>query len=1117
MDSVVLKQNSVRSRCGLSAAVFVCVLLAISGLALGQWQTPVRLSDSLNSSESPFNNSWAVTGSGQYVHAVWSDRRNGNDDVFYKRSTNRGMSWSSDVPLVTGSARAFHPVVAAAGTNVYVAWFDNRSGEMVYVVRSTDYGQTWLSEASIGTYYNEGYFPPCIVATGNAVYLAFAAGPGHNVYCCRSTNGGSTWSSNQYIGYGFLPSLAVAGDTVHLTFFDGFGQYYVRSTNAGATWGTSVSLGGENSGCIAASGSNVYVFYGRNTDPDIRMRRSTDGGSTWRGDTGVVNSSGRANWVNAMASGTAVHLAWADTRTGPSQVFYRRSTDCGATWGPDTNVSNSGYDATYPNAAADGGTVYLIWSDSREGTSTETYFSRNPTGNPWPDVGCLSLVRPTGTVDSGSAVTPACTLYNFGSTTESYRVRMRIGTGYNDTARVTSHAPGTARYVTFANWTAGGRGTYSVRCSTELTGDQNNANDRKVDSVMVRVADVGVTAIAAPAGNVDSGTVITPACSVCNWGTGAASCSVRMKIGATYNEAAYIPAQPPGTRAYVTFPSWTALTRGSNAVRCSTELATDMKPGNDKASGLVNVKVTDVAVTRLVAPAGSVDSGTVVIPACSLFNFGTTTVSGCSIMCSITGPLDWPTVKVFRPDDLYPGTAAYVEFPGWTASPCGKFDVRCSVQVFGDQVAANDQQTGQVVVVPKAPPPGGGWSAKTPMPTGIKPIADGGWLEYDANKGRIFAARGNKQADFYAYAPLGDSWGARMSWPRGRENKPPSKGAAGCADGNGAVYATKGNNTLGFWKYYADGDSWQQKADVPLGTTNKRVKGGTDLVFAYNGSVGSPYLLKGYKNEFYCYDVAGDSWKALSPAPTGRNIKWDKGSWLAYDDVSKKIYAFKSKYHEFYRYSPDGDSWSAALDPMPLLSSLGSHKAKDGSCGAFMDDNIYALKGGNTIEFWQYSIAGNTWTEKETIPSVAPGERKKVKAGAGIAAVGDVLYATKGNKSNSLWAYSKDGLLFDAPRQDGVAAKRTELAPEDMRLSPNPIASGFAVLHYGLPQAGTAELSVYDVTGQRVMVQLLAAGRSGANLDLRHLSNGVYLVKLSSRDFTGSRKLVVQRQDALGR
>ena len=88
------------------------------------------------------------------------------------------------------------------------------------------------------------------------------------------------------------------------------------------------------------------------------------------------------------------------------------------------------------------------------------------------------------------------------------------------------------------------------------------------------------------------------------------------------------------------------------------------------------------------------------------------------------------------------------------------------------------------------------------------------------------------------------------------------------------------------------------------------------------------------------------------------------------------------------------------------------------------------------------------------------------------------------------------------------------LAIGDWRLaiSPNPLASGFATLRYSLPRSGAAVLGVYDVSGRAVMWQTLNVARNGAaTLNLRHLSNGVYLVKLSSDSFSVSRKLVVQR------
>ncbi|MEO0078910.1 MAG: hypothetical protein ABIK86_07945, partial [candidate division WOR-3 bacterium] len=167
-----------------------------------------------------------------------------------------------------------------------------------------------------------------------------------------------------------------------------------------------------------------------------------------------------------------------------------------------------------------------------------------------------------------------------------------------------------------------------------------------------------------------------------------------------------------------------------------------------------------------------------------------------------------------------------------------------------------------------------------PMPStpSGKEIKDGGWVVYDASTEKVYAAKGNKVSDFYVFEPGSEVWTPKTVIPTGREGKVPSKGAVGCADGQGHIYATKGNNTLGFYKYVIATDSWFQKADIPLGTTNKKVKGGTDLAYAESNDTGYVYLLKGYRNEFWRYNVARDSWELRSSPPTG--TKYDKGSWL---------------------------------------------------------------------------------------------------------------------------------------------------------------------------------------------------------------------------------------------
>ena len=508
----------------------------------------------------------------------------------------------------------------------------------------------------------------------------------------------------------------------------------------------------------------------------------------------------------------------------------------------------------------------------------------------------------------------------------------------------------------------------------------------------------------------------------------------------------------------------------------------------------------DVGAKVIIAPKGTVTIGTNVTPACSVYNHGSATESY-DVRMEIGSAYD-QTATV---SGHAPGATVYVTFPVWTVKG-GTCVVSCSTELATDFINTNDKQTGSVIGG------GGGWSQKSPMPAGAKPMKDGGWLAYDAGMARIYASRGQKLPDFYSYNPAKDSWAALRSWLPGTEIKPPAKGSAGCADGSGHVYATKGNNTLGFWLYDAAGNAWTQKKDVPLGASNKKLKGGTDIVWAYQDGIGYAYLLKGYKNEFYRYHVDGDSWHALDNAPVGFHLQWDKGSWLAYDGMNT-IYAHKAKYHEFYSYNLETDAWNpTALAGMPMAGTGGSKKSKDGGCGAYYGDGkIYALKGGNTQQFFKYIVATNSWTEEETIPRGTL--KKKPAAGADVVTVGTVLYATKGNKTNELWKYVPSDFLFQpGPGREGVQASSFVVHRPSFTVSPNPLASGFAVLRYGLPMAGAASVTLYDMAGRAVLTRTLAAGRAGSvNLDLRHLSNGVYLVRFSSEGFASSQKLVVQR------
>jgi hypothetical protein len=232
-------------------------------------------------------------------------------------------------------------------------------------------------------------------------------------------------------------------------------------------------------------------------------------------------------------------------------------------------------------------------------------------------------------------------------------------------------------------------------------------------------------------------------------------------------------------------------------------------------------------------------------------------------------------------------------------------------------------------------------------------------------------------------------------------------------------------------------------------------------------------------------------------------------------DDDTTIYAHKARYNELWSYAVNRDSWGPMLKGMPLRGGSGrSRKSKDGGCATWAD-GIYALKGGNTTEFWLYLPEENDWHELDTIPSVgSTGKKRRVKAGGDITTDWyDTFYALKGNKTLEFWRYVLSAAGPNArTKREGVMATGVAVGDCPMTIAPNPLASGFAVLRYNLPRPGPVRLSVFDVSGRAVKVQNLVLGRAGSvSLDLRSLSAGVYLVKVQTNGFSARQKLVVQR------
>jgi hypothetical protein len=205
------------------------------------------------------------------------------------------------------------------------------------------------------------------------------------------------------------------------------------------------------------------------------------------------------------------------------------------------------------------------------------------------DVGVSRLIAPIGSTDSGTVITPSCSLRNYRSYAETYPVRMRIGSDYDTTVTVTGHQPGQTVYVQFPQWTALARGSNAVACSTELTTDDISSNDVVKSTVTVNVDDIAVTAILVPLDTVEMGRGYAPAVEVKNLGTVADMARVRFYISDFYFDSVRVALQP-GKTDTVVLATWTPALLGAFPVRCtSATLKTDQVTANNQLTKSVFV------------------------------------------------------------------------------------------------------------------------------------------------------------------------------------------------------------------------------------------------------------------------------------------------------------------------------------------------------------------------------------------------------------------------------------------------------------------------------------------------------------------------------------------------
>jgi hypothetical protein len=251
--------------------------------------------------------------------------------------------WSPLAPLsgdgAVGSPGGTHPV-AAHGDTVHVVWAEH--GDLRYR-RSRDAGSTWESSTQL-TRGGTALYPCSLELSGSVLHLLWPdrRNGTWEMYYNQSADDGDTWPRETRLTPGvhlFRMGTAIAGAVIHVA------------------WG-STSL-------VSPTPAGTHTWGG------IYYKRSTDGGATWEPTVRLTLPEASAMRPGIAAHSSYVHLTWFDRREAKGlldwRIYHKRSTDGGATWGPDVPMPSA--PERFPHhpqiAATQGGKVCCVWEEGQ--------------------------------------------------------------------------------------------------------------------------------------------------------------------------------------------------------------------------------------------------------------------------------------------------------------------------------------------------------------------------------------------------------------------------------------------------------------------------------------------------------------------------------------------------------------------------------------------------------------------------------------------------------------------------------------------------------------------------------------------------------------------------------
>ena len=303
--------------------------------------------------------------------------------MILQMSSDHGQNFASPIVIYPAGSTSYQVDAQIAidpvdGRTVYASWLQNNKSDIV-VAKSVDFGANWSVVTADHT--NAGTDKPILAVRGQDVYVSYDHT--QTAYVAYSHNGGASFTQvkinqNAKLGWSLAGGGTVTPNGNVYFSWDGYEQnggakgnvnlYVSKSSDGGATWTTKLldvskappdcsafDCGWAFLGAAIAMTSdvngNLYTLWNAGSvdkGPErIYFAKSTDGGNTWssKADVSKAPQGSHHAFPAIAATGNGdVRISWMDARAANGgmdrwNVYFRSSTNGGATWGSEVDLS----------------------------------------------------------------------------------------------------------------------------------------------------------------------------------------------------------------------------------------------------------------------------------------------------------------------------------------------------------------------------------------------------------------------------------------------------------------------------------------------------------------------------------------------------------------------------------------------------------------------------------------------------------------------------------------------------------------------------------------------------------------------------------------------------------